>query len=173
MHLKLLGAGLIVFTAYCYGNYLSSIYLKRVRLLEDLILALEMFLAEVGYGLTPLPRAFQNIGSRLKSPVGRMFVETAQLMGQGKGLTAFECWEKAVGECLGDLELRENQAELFLRLGLIWGKGDKNGQLRQVALMQEMIRQALDQAQKERNKNEKMWKYLGLLGGITLVIFLF
>ena len=62
--------------------------------------------------------------------------------------------------------------DLLDRLGLIWGRSDKNGQQRQIALIQELLRQALGEAQVKHQKNEKICKYLGLLGGITLVLFL-
>ena len=68
MYLKLLGAFFIVSAAYTYGYGISLKYRKRVLLLEELLLGLEMFLAEVNYGLTPLPQAFTHIGRRLKDP---------------------------------------------------------------------------------------------------------
>lgn len=172
MYLKFLGASLIVFAAYIYGYNISSIYRKRVCHLEDLLLGLEMFLAEVNYGLTPLPQAFINIGHRLKEPVGNLFTDSAALMQKSKGLSARECWLKALKKNSATLELSREGMELADRLGHLWGKGDKNGQLKQIALIQELLRQALREAQKEYQKNDKLWKYLGLLGGLTLVIFL-
>ena len=58
------------------------------------------------------------------------------------------------------------------RLGSAWGQGDKEGQARQISLMQELLRQALDGARSEWQKNDKLWKYLGLIGGITIVLLL-
>jgi stage III sporulation protein AB len=70
------------------------------------------------------------------------------------------------------LELSREGIEIMDRLGFVWGKGDKSGQLNQIVVIQELLRQALREAQNEYRRNDKMWKYLGLLGGLTMVIFL-
>ncbi|RJX28021.1 MAG: hypothetical protein C4554_03250 [Dethiobacter sp.] len=172
MYLKFWGASLIILAAYFFGHNISSMYRNRVCQLEELLLGLEMFLTEITYGLTPLPQAFINIGKKLKDPVGRLFSDTAWIMQKSRGLSARECWKKALKNNSGALEFFGGGLELLDRLGFIWGKGDKSGQLRQIALMQELLRQAHREAQQDYQKNEKMWKYLGLLGGLTLVIFL-
>ena len=173
MYFKLAGAFLIIFASYACGHSISAIYRKRVLQLKELLLALEMFIAEVSYGLTPLPQAFMDIGRKLKKPVGTLFCDAAVLMKKSGGLSARECWNKAMESNRGFLEFSRDGMELVNRLGLVWGKGDKNGQLKQIALLQEMLRQALREAEKECGKNDKIWRYLGLLGGLTAVIFLF
>lgn len=172
MYLKLLGAFFIVSAAYTYGYGISLKYRKRVLQLEELLLGLEMFLAEVNYGLTPLPQAFTHIGRRLKDPLGRLFSDAAALMQKSRGLSARECWKKALKKNYDALELSREGIEIMDRLGFVWGKGDKSGQLNQIVVIQELLRQALREAQNEYRRNDKMWKYLGLLGGLTMVIFL-
>ncbi|MDO9536286.1 MAG: hypothetical protein Q7J85_13410 [Bacillota bacterium] len=172
MYLKLSGAVLIILTAYLFGFNLSSAYRSRVRQLEEILMALEMYLTEINYGLTPLPQAFINIGKRIKVPTGCLFIDAARLMLQNKGLSASGCWESAVGKNTPALDLISDDLELVKRLGYIWGKSDKSGQIRQVSFIQELLRQALKEARKAQQTNDKIWKYLGLLGGMTLVIFL-
>jgi stage III sporulation protein AB len=172
MYLKLSGAVLIILTAYLFGFNLSLAYRSRVRHLEEMLLALEMYLTEINYGLTPLPQAFKNIGKRIKLPTAGLFCDAARMMMQNKGLSAYECWNRAVSKNTPALYLLGNDLELVKKLGYIWGKSDKSGQIRQVAFIQELLRQALGEAQKAQEKNDKIWKYLGLLGGMTLVIFL-
>ena len=172
MYLKLSGAVLIIFTAYLLGFNLSSAYRSRVRQLEEILMALEMYLTEINYGLTPLPQAFINIGKRIKVPAGSLFIDAARLMLQNIGLSASDCWERALDKNAPALDLSGDDLDLVKRLGHIWGKSDKSGQIRQVAFIQELLRQALREAQKAQQTNDKIWKYLGLLGGMTLVIFL-
>lgn len=172
MYMKLVGAGLIIFAAYLMGCQVCISYQRRVRYLEEILLGLEMFRAEVSYGLTPLPHAFQNIGKKLKKPVGTLFFDFSSFLLQQKGLSALECWKLALENRKSDLTLKDEQMELLERLGSAWGQGDKEGQERQLSLIQELLRQALDGAREERQKNDKLWKYLGCMGGITIVLFL-
>lgn len=173
MYLKCLGASLIIVAAFFYGNNISSFYRNRVSQLEEFLLGLEMFRTEVNYGLTPLPHAFINIGAKLKEPVGNIFQDTAGEMQKSKGLSARECWQNAWEKNYAALAFSPREVKLLERLGLAWGKGDKSDQLRHIALTQELWRQALREAREEMQKNDKIWRYLGLLGGATLAIFLF
>lgn len=172
MYLKMSGAVLIILAAYLYGFNLASMYYNRVRLLEEFLMALEMFLTEVNFGLTPLPQAFISIAKNINRPVGSLFLDAARLMQQNRGLSACECWRAALRKNTRELDMPQKNMDLLDRLGSIWGRSDKSGQQRQVALIQELLRQALGEAQVEHQKNNKICKYLGLLGGITLVIFL-
>ena len=169
---KLLGAILIVFTAYCYGCSISAVYKNRVKRLEELLLSLEIFKAEINYGLSLLPEVFRSIAGRVRGPIGVLFARTEKYMKLQDGFSAGDCWRKSLQDSEGELELDKDQLALLKKMGPVWGKGDKNDQLKQVALMQELIRQALQEAREERVKNEKMWRYLGLLGGCTIVILL-
>lgn len=172
MYLKLAGAGLIISAAYLMGCRVCALYQRRVRYLEEIILGLEMFRAEVNFGLTPLPQAFQIIGRKLKKPVGTLFFNFSSFLRQGKGLSALECWRAALEKSKPELSLKDEQVEILERLGSAWGHGDKEGHVRQISLIQELLRQALEGAREERKKNDRLWKYLGFIGGITLVLFL-
>lgn len=172
MLLKYMGAALIIAATYFYGNGISSSYRNRVSQLEELLLGLEMFHTEINYGLTPLPHAFMNIGAKLKKPVGTIFLDAAREMQESRGLSARECWQNAWEAGSAALAFSSREMKLLERLGLAWGKGDKSDQLRQTGLIRELLRQALHEAREELQKNDKMWRYLGLLGGVTLVIFL-
>ena len=171
MYLKMSGAALIILAAYLFGLNLSLMYYNRVRLLEELLMALEMFLTEVNW-LTPLPQAFLSIAKKINRPVGSLFFDAARLMQQNRGLSACECWRAALRKNTRELDMPQKNMDLLDRLGSIWGRGDKSGQQRQIVLIQELLRQALGEAQVEHQKNNKICKYLGLLGGMTLVIFL-
>ena len=169
---KLIGAILIIFTAYCYGCSISAVYKNRVKRLEELLLSLEIFKAEINYGLSMLPEVFRSIGNKLHSPIGSLFSRSEEYMMKKEGFSAEDCWHKSLAEIQEGLELNQDQFLLLKKMGLIWGKGDKSDQMRQVVLMQELLRQALQEAREDRVKNEKMWRYLGLLGGCTIVILL-
>ncbi len=170
--MKLVGAALIIFTAYLMGCQVCALYQRRVRYLEEIIMGLELFRAEVNYGLTPLPQAFQNIGKKFKNPVGSLFVDFSLSLLQGKGLSALECWRAVLEKRSSELALKDEQMEILERLGSTWGQGDKDGQRKQISLIQELLKHALEGARNERQKNDKLWKYLGLLGGVTVVLFL-
>ena len=163
---------MIIIAAYYFGCSMSAVYKNRVRYLEDLLISLEIFKTEINYGLSLLPDVFQSIAGKVRGPVGRLFVGSRAYLGRKEGLAAAECWRRTLQDRQGELELNAAQVELLEKMSLIWGRGDKHDQLKQATLMQELLRQALSEARGEREKNEKMWRYLGLLSGMTIVILL-
>ncbi len=169
---SLMGAALIITSAYLFGCSIAATYKNRVRYLEEFLLTLEIFKAEINFGVALLPEVFQSIAQRVHGPVGQLFMQSAAYLEKKEGLNATECWHKALQDRQDEMELAGGQMELLNKMGLIWGRGDKKDQLKQVTLMQELLRQALLEAKNEQGKNEKVWRYLGLLGGLTIVILL-
>ena len=172
MILKIIGAAFIISAAYLYGVQLSSRYRNRVNNLESLLVSLEMVHAEINHGLTPLPQAFARAGKNISNPMGNIFLDAAKEMESCRGLSAQKCWVEAVQKYNNELDLTERQLNEINRLSVIWGKGDKAGQLKQIALIQDFIRHALEKARLELDRNDKLWRYLGLLGGVTLSLML-
>ena len=172
MTLKMLGAVLIITTTYYYGCSISAVYKKRVIRLEELLLSLEIFKTEINYGLSRLPDIFRFIAGKFPGPIGSLYNQTGEYMKLKQGFAAGECWHKSLRDSREEMDLNKDQIELLEKMALIWGRGSKNDQLKQTTLIQELLRQALLKARGEKEKNEKIWRYLGLLGGITIVIFL-
>jgi stage III sporulation protein AB len=52
------------------------------------------------------------------------------------------------------------------------GQTDINGQISKVKLTQEFIEKQIEEATVDENKNQKLYKSLGVLCGLTLVIIL-
>ncbi len=50
------------------------------------------------------------------------------------------------------------------------GMVDREGQIKQIGLILSLLEDALHHAEEKRRRNERMWRYLGLLGGLVLVI---
>ena len=62
--------------------------------------------------------------------------------------------------------------EVIKALGVSLGESRKEGQLTQIELTAKRLEFLLHEAQGDRTRNERMWRYLGLLGGAALVILL-
>jgi len=52
------------------------------------------------------------------------------------------------------------------------GVSEQEGQLKQIGLTLQHLELALETAREQRQRNEKMWRYLGFAGGAALVILL-
>ena len=54
--------------------------------------------------------------------------------------------------------------------GKLLGKTDKKGQIGEIEITMEFIEKQIDKAELEKNKNSKLYKSLGILCGLGIVI---
>ena len=57
-------------------------------------------------------------------------------------------------------------------LGKLLGKTDKTGQIREITLVESLIKAQIEKAEIEKNKNVKLYKTLGTVSGIGISIIL-
>ena len=58
-------------------------------------------------------------------------------------------------------------------LGSTLGKSDIDGQMNEINEFKERLNNQIKQAEEEKKKNSKMYKTLGTIGGLVIVILLF
>ena len=57
-------------------------------------------------------------------------------------------------------------------LGKMLGKTDKSGQISEIELVSNFLDKQINDAEEMKTKNEKLYKTLGVLGGLTIAIIL-
>ncbi|MFS8541749.1 MAG: stage III sporulation protein AB, partial [Tissierellales bacterium] len=75
-------------------------------------------------------------------------------------------------QLIEELNLKEEDIELFLSLGRLLGTSDRTDQEKNFKLILNQIEILINEAKLEKDKNEKMYKNLGILAGIAIVIIL-
>lgn len=173
MLFKIGGALLIILSTSFMGFSFASRYQKRVKELRELQMAFQMLSSEIGYTATLLPDALGEIGRRVREPVSNFFLEGAGLLGecQGKGLE--EIWMESVNNVFPGTCLDDKDKDLLLSVSSFLGTADQAHQEKQIKLLINQLKQSEKEAWESLQKNERMWKYLGVSGGLMLVILLF
>ncbi|NLX62885.1 MAG: stage III sporulation protein AB [Tissierellia bacterium] len=171
--LKLLGGFLIVFSSTMLGFYYGNRYSKRMEnllLLEHCIKILE---TEIVYGACPLPEALSNVYKKGNKKVSFIFEKIrTQLLMEKEG-DVFNSFSIIAGEIKEKLNFKDEDIELFLSLGRVLGSSDRQDQEKNFRIILNQIQLLQKDAKKERDKNERMYKNLGILMGIAIVIILF
>lgn len=170
---KLAGALLILFSATMVGWQIGRYYAVRPVQLRTWLFALQMLETEIVYGSTPLHRAFVKIGHRIQPEIGRMFLTAAELLITGEGMSTQACWEAAIEKHWRETALRRQEKEVLLGLGHVLGGSDRDDQQKHLRLAVAHVRTLKEEAREEQLKYEKMYKSLGFLGGLLVVILMF
>lgn len=169
---KLIGATLILFSASMVGWQIGKYYACRPVQLRSLLVALQMLETEIVYGLTPLHRAFVKVGHRVPKEVGQLFLTTAELLNTEEAMTAAEGLQKAIHRHWPQTALRKEEKEVLISLGQVLGSSDRQDQQKHLRLAVTHLRGLEEEARVEQSKYEKMYKSLGFLGGLLVVILM-
>lgn len=156
----------------CAGWQVAARYARRPGQLRDLQTGLAVLQTEVEYGATPLPEALQR-AARAAGPVaGQIFAESARRLAAGGGVTAGECWEQAVEAVADTTDLGPEELSVLKALAPVLGASDRADQIRHLQLARHRLESEEARAREERQRYERMARYLGVLSGAALVLIL-
>ena len=71
------------------------------------------------------------------------------------------------------LNLNQEDITFLKTLGNVLGKTDVEGQMSEINQFQTILKVQIENAEEEKNKNAKMYKSLGTIIGLAIVIILF
>lgn len=170
--LKLLSSLLIFLTStsigYIYGKTFSA-RLENLIYLEQCIKILE---TEVVYGAIPLPEALNNVFNKGKSRVSYIFEEIRNDLLFNKREGVYHSFLSVERKLYDNLHLKKEDVEIFLALGRVLGTSDRIDQQKNFILILNQITAQILDAKVERNKNEKLYRSLGVITGIGIIILL-
>ena len=90
-----------------------------------------------------------------------------------EGLTTDEVWEKALKDFYNSSYITEIDNEILMAFGKYLGSTDKKDQIKNIRLTLTNLRQQEILSIEEKQKNEKLWKYLGVLSGLMIFLLLY
>lgn len=170
--LKLLGAVLIIIAGTAIGFVQAAAYVNRSKQLRTLIYALQRLETEINYGQTLLPTALKKTGEGIDQPLSGLFTQIAQLLEESKELSMQQAWQQAIESMWGRTALKEREQDVLLRVGTVLGMSDAVDQQKHLQLAQLQLKSEEEQALQEQQRYANMWRSLGTLGAILIVILM-
>jgi stage III sporulation protein AB len=153
------------------GLYLAARIKKRPVELRDLLTALTLLDTEIIWGVTPLPEAFALLKERSEGAWKDFFAELERRVLEGE--SANRAWNETIHKQEKRFCLKFEDWQVIQNVGKGLGRSDRQEQHKQIELVKQQIRDVHEHALLMSDKQAKMWSYLGFLGGIAGVIFLY
>ncbi|MFZ5943385.1 MAG: stage III sporulation protein SpoIIIAB [Bacillota bacterium] len=170
---KVAGAFMIIIASGLIGLVIARNYSVRPQQLRYLQSAVQMLETEMLYGLTPLPLALQRVGKRLPYPVNHLFLHTSKTLVEGEGYTAGEAWAASLNELEEQSALLPEDLDTLLYFGQNLGGSDREEQSKNLLLIKEHLKNLEKKAETAKEKNQRLWQYLGFsLGAVVALIIL-
>jgi len=171
--LKILGSLMIIASSSLIGYTYGIKYSKRVKNLIYLQNCIQLLETEIIYSATPLPEALENIYRKGNKNVSFIFKDIKEYLTLNRSTSISKSFSYVFNSSKENLCLEGEDIEVFLSLGRSLGASDRFDQEKhfKTALIQIQIQQK--GAEESKNKNEKLYKNLGVLAGFAIVLFLF
>lgn len=168
----LLGLKIVIYTCIflsssAIGILVSKKYEGRVSELKEFKNALNMFKTKIKFTYEPIPEIFEEISKQINSNTGKIFKLASSNM---EVLAAGDAWNMAVDTNI--LSINEEDRSILKNLSKLLGQTDIDGQINQIELTSKFLDEQIVKAEKEKSKSEKMYRTLGMVIGLAIVIIL-
>ena len=160
--------GISSFIGYLLANKFSS----RVSEINDLLLALEIFETRIKYTYDSITTTFMYIADNVKTKIYRIFYITAEEVKENKNASAGDIFKQVIDDERIFLNLNNDDIEILKELGISLGQTDLEGQLKNIRLVYNSLKSQLENAKEEKNKNFKLYRNMGVLCGLIIIIIL-
>lgn len=149
------------------GKAIAGKYTYRLEELKEMKNALNIFKSKIKFTYEPIPEIFSEISKSTNKNIAKIFEVAKNEM---KNRTAEEAWKIAISN--SENNLNKEDKDTLNMMSKMLGKSDVEGQISQIDITQNFIDKQIQNAEYERNKNEKLYKKLGTVIGLALVIIL-
>lgn len=158
---------LIFIASSSIGIIYSQKYQKRVDELKDFKMAFNMIKTKIRFTYAPLKEIFYDVSKNIKSKTSLIFTNVCSYMEEND---ATKSWNEAINET--ETNLTKEDKEIISQFGKLLGKTDIEGQLNEIELSLNFLQMQIEKAENEKNKNAKLYKSLGVIAGVGIIIIL-
>jgi len=149
------------------GNIKAKSFDNRVVELKKIKNALNMFKTKIEFTYEPIKDIFNEISHIIYKENENIFIDTINRL---EGNSVSGAWFEAVDE--NKTITNKEDKETIKMLGKLLGKTNKDGQIGEIELTSNFIDKQIEKAEYEKNKNIKLYKTLGTVLGLAIVIIL-
>lgn len=168
---KVFGSGLIIAVGTLLGYRWANGLANELGELEKLELALVNLSAEISYALSPLPKALWRSGQKVGGGTGELLSRMGSSVGLEQRRTPAEALDEALknfdGSGVGLFEI-----ELLKNLARNLGTSGHKEQLRYIESCIDKLRTYRRTFEEECKRKMRLYRYLGVLSALSIVIVL-
>ena len=153
------------------GFILSKGYSDRLEELNAFNTLVNILQNTIKFTKLPISDVFEQIGNiTIKTRVKNIFINCSEKL---KDMSLENAWKRAIDEEIYYLNMKNEDFDVIETLGNTLGKTDINGQMSELNQFKERLNIQIKQAEDEKRKNSKMFKSLGTIVGLVIVVLLF
>lgn len=168
--MKYIGMALVLFSCSGMGLLYSYLFKKRVDDLNEWKKGIVLMKSEINFALTPLSEAFEAVGKKLDGQIKFFFSEMAQLLKISTNKSLDKIDNQTIRKMFKDTCLFDKDINKLISFVKNLGLTDKESQLNQMELHIKNMEEDIISAKNDEQKNNKLFKTLGVLSGIFIIV---
>jgi len=172
MWLKLAGGVLVLVVCSWVGFQLAARCSGRPQHIRQMVSCLGSLKSYITYASMPLHEALMQCTQGIYGPIADFFHHTAELLEGNGGLSPQQAINTVLGDMQGQLMLKQPELEILSILGANLGQMNRQEQGNYLTMIIEQLEKFEGEAARLRDLNTKMYRYLGICGGLAIVILL-
>ncbi len=165
--IKIIVYSCIFLSSSCIGILISRKYTDREKELKEFKKALNMFKTIIKFTYEAIPEIFSQISKNIDSNIGHVFKVASNNM---REYSVEEAWKMALD--IRVLNINSEDLNILKDFSKLLGKTDMQGQISQIELTNVFLDEQIQKATREKMKNEKLYRTLGMIAGLAIVIIL-
>ncbi len=170
--LRVIICGIIIAGCGYVGLLLADVYKKRVAQLEDLQNVLSGLEFDIGFMNLPLCEALERCGETAKGGIRDVMMYVCDRLSENRASDMQLLWKRAFDRFDQELCLTQEDKKILIDFSKALGSGDCANEINNIKMALARLKVAETEARELAKKNVKMYRGLGLLAGIFIVIVL-
>lgn len=167
--IKYISLTTILFLAIYIGNLMSKKYINRVKELIQIKLALNILKSKIKFTHIPLKDIFEQIYKNTEEKnIKEFWKNTIKELNKNSEIEM--AWRSAIKGT--ETNLNKEDLNILLDMGKLLGKTDIDGQVSNLEIASSFIDNQIEKAEVEKQKNSKLYKTLGVVSGLAIIIVL-
>ncbi len=170
MIIKLTGAVLVLLSSTAIGALLALRVREQEYWLRDMKLSLFLLSGELDYQRLTLPEAMLRTGTRHDGRMKAFYLAAAQELSEKSGGILAETWKNYGEEVLKTAPIKQEQKQEFCEMGLYFSAADSTVRKNAVEFYLMRLDEEMQRMRANGNKQVYLYRMLGMLGGVFLLI---
>ena len=169
--MRLGGMVLLIGAGTAFGFYKAYGFRRRVADIIMLQNAFRLLETEIFYTLSPVPAALEQLEPRLPVMLQQFFHRVWVAMEEEK-LPVFRAWEQGLKFLEQETFCGAEELGAVRSFGLSLGEGDLMAQQKNFQLLQHRLQYDLEDAERQKTLQGRVWQYMGFCISMAAAILL-
>ena len=169
---RIVGCILLVAAGTGMGFSGSMKLSEQIRILEKLLQMVICLKGEIRCGNASLPDAFYGAAGRMNGKYREFLITATDRMKAGKGEKLSQICRECAETSLKKSCLTSGEKDAFFSFGEYLGYMDLEMQIKQLSLYEKNLEEEISRLKEEASGKKRLYRSLGILGGLLLAVLL-